>query len=100
MLARPLRDMISLQNLKVCSLARRDLKHSCMQVADSELICEVFLNLAWLQGMEVYSTVLWHLKKESALSHLAREAVAWDRRSPHAWAIMGNCFSLQKVLSG
>ena len=41
--------------------------------------------------------MLWHLKKESALSHLAREAVAWDRRSPHAWAIMGNCFSLQKV---
>ena len=50
-----------------------------------------------LQGMEVYSTVLWHLKAESELSHLAQEAVAWDRRSPHAWAIMGNCFSLQKV---
>ena len=50
-----------------------------------------------LQGMEVYSTVLWHLKAESELSHLAQEGVAWDRRSPHAWAIMGNCFSLQKV---
>ncbi len=47
--------------------------------------------------MEVYSTVLWHLKRETALSNLAQEAVAWDRRSPHAWAIMGNCFSLQKV---
>ena len=52
-----------------------------------------------LQGMEVYSTVLWHLKRESELSHLAQEAVAWDRRSPRAWAIMGNCFSLQKVPS-
>ena len=60
---------------------------------------KILNNVAWLQGMEVYSTVLWHLKKESALSHLAREAVAWDRRSPHAWAIMGNCFSLQKVLT-
>ena len=49
------------------------------------------------QGMEVYSTVLWHLKRDSELSHLAQEAVAWDRRSPHTWAIMGNCFSLQKV---
>ena len=49
--------------------------------------------------MEVYSTVLWHLKRDSELSHLAQEAVAWDRRSPHAWAIMGNCFSLQKVPS-
>ena len=53
--------------------------------------------LLMLQGMEVYSTVLWHLKAESELSHLAQEAVVWDRRSPHAWAIMGNCFSLQKV---
>ena len=50
-----------------------------------------------VQGMEVYSTVLWHLKRETALSNLAQEAVGWDRRSPHAWAIMGNCFSLQKV---
>ncbi len=49
--------------------------------------------------MEVYSTVLWHLKRETALSSLAQEAVSWDRRSPHAWAIMGNCFSLQKVPS-
>ena len=53
--------------------------------------------LAGLQGMEYYSTVLWHLKRESTLAHLAQEAVSWDRRSPHAWAIMGNCFSLQKV---
>ena len=50
-----------------------------------------------LQGMEVYSTVLWHLKREVELAHLAQEATAWDRRSPHAWTICGNCFSLQKV---
>ncbi|EIE23188.1 TPR-like protein [Coccomyxa subellipsoidea C-169] len=50
-----------------------------------------------LQGMEVYSTVLWHLKREVDLAHLAQEATAWDRRSPHAWTIMGNCFSLQKA---
>lgn len=41
--------------------------------------------------------MLWHLKREVELSHLAQEAVEWDRRSPHAWTIMGNCFSLQKV---
>ena len=50
-----------------------------------------------LQGLEVYSTVLWHMKKEVELSYLAQEAIAQDRRSPYAWAIMGNCFSLQKV---
>ena len=48
------------------------------------------------QGMEVYSTVLWHMKREVELGHLAQEAVALDRKSPWAWAIMGNCFSLQK----
>lgn len=45
----------------------------------------------------MYSTVLWHMKKEVEVSYLAQEAIAQDRRSPHAWAIMGNCFSLQKV---
>ncbi len=50
-----------------------------------------------MQGLEVYSTVLWHMKREVEVSYLAQEAIAQDRRSPHAWAIMGNCFSLQKV---
>lgn len=53
--------------------------------------------LCGVQGLEVYSTVLWHMKKEVEVSYLAQEAIAQDRRSPHAWAIMGNCFSLQKV---
>ena len=49
-----------------------------------------------LEGMEVYSTVLWHVKKEAELSHLAKEAIAHDRLSPEAWCCMGNCFSLQR----
>ena len=49
------------------------------------------------QGMELYSTVLWHMKREVDLSHLAQQAVALDRHDPRAWIIMGNCFSLQKV---
>ena len=47
--------------------------------------------------MELYSTVLWHMKREVDLSHLAQQAVALDRHDPRAWIIMGNCFSLQKV---
>ena len=31
-----------------------------------------------LDGMEVYSTVLWHLKKEIELSYLAQECVSLD----------------------
>lgn len=49
-----------------------------------------------LKGMEYYSTVLWHMKKEIDLSKLAQDMIALDRQSPEAWCVMGNCFSLQK----
>jgi anaphase-promoting complex subunit 3 len=44
--------------------------------------------------MEVYSTVLWHLRKEIDLSFLAHELVdsVWD--SPQAWCALGNAWSL------
>ncbi|XP_069701622.1 cell division cycle protein 27 homolog isoform X2 [Periplaneta americana] len=48
------------------------------------------------QLMELYSTALWHLQKEVALSALAQDLVAQDRLSPAAWCATGNCFSLQK----
>lgn len=48
------------------------------------------------QGMEIYSTTLWHLRQESALSYLAHEVTAADRNSPESWCVVGNCFSLQK----
>lgn len=56
-------------------------------------------NTCFSQGLEAYSTVLWHLRREVDLAHLAQEAVALDRRSPYAWIALGNCFSLQKVRS-
>lgn len=49
-----------------------------------------------LEGLEHYSTVLWHLKRDAALAYLAQEALALDRLSPAAWCIVGNCFSLQR----
>ncbi|KXX73288.1 Protein bimA [Madurella mycetomatis] len=44
--------------------------------------------------MEVYSTVLWHLRKETDLSFLAHELIdaVWD--SPQAWCALGNAWSL------
>ncbi|KAL3694343.1 hypothetical protein R1sor_007994 [Riccia sorocarpa] len=49
-----------------------------------------------LEGTDIFSTVLYHMKKDVELSYLAQEAVAMDRLSPQAWCVMGNCFSLQK----
>ena len=46
--------------------------------------------------MEIYSTTLWHLRQESALSYLAHEVTAADRSAPESWCVVGNCFSLQK----
>lgn len=46
--------------------------------------------------MEVYSTLLWHLRRNVQLSFLAQELLTIDSRSPEAWIAAGNCFSLQK----
>lgn len=51
---------------------------------------------ARLEDMEVYSTVLWHLKKDIDLAFLAHEIVELDRDSPQAWCAVGNSFSLQR----
>eukprot|EP01125_Pyxidicula_operculata_P012546 TRINITY_DN4120_c1_g1_i1.p1 TRINITY_DN4120_c1_g1~~TRINITY_DN4120_c1_g1_i1.p1 ORF type:complete len:787 (+),score=148.05 TRINITY_DN4120_c1_g1_i1:83-2362(+) len=48
-----------------------------------------------LEGMEIYSTVLWHLKQEVELSYLAQQVVDTDKNSPSSWCVVGNCFSLQ-----
>ncbi|XP_073139770.1 cell division cycle protein 27 homolog B isoform X1 [Henckelia pumila] len=49
-----------------------------------------------LEGMDIYSTVLYHLKEDMKLSYLAQELVATDRLAPQSWCAMGNCYSLQK----
>ncbi|XP_020526332.1 cell division cycle protein 27 homolog B isoform X2 [Amborella trichopoda] len=49
-----------------------------------------------LEGMDIYSTVLYHLEEEMRLSFLAQELISTDRLSPQAWCAIGNCFSLQK----
>ncbi len=49
-----------------------------------------------LEGMEVYSTTLWHLKNDIDLAFLAHEIIDIDRNSPQAWCAVGNSFSLQR----
>uniref|UniRef100_A0A8C9V143 Cell division cycle protein 27 homolog n=1 Tax=Scleropages formosus TaxID=113540 RepID=A0A8C9V143_SCLFO len=49
-----------------------------------------------VEGMEIYSTTLWHLQKDVALSALSKELTDMDRNSPEAWCVAGNCFSLQR----
>ncbi|KAK3041184.1 hypothetical protein RJ639_028663 [Escallonia herrerae] len=49
-----------------------------------------------LEGMDIYSTVLYHVKEDMKLSYLAQELIATDRLAPQSWCAMGNCYSLQK----
>jgi len=49
-----------------------------------------------LDGLELLSTVYWHLKKEVELSYLAQRVLDTDRLSAVTWCVVGNCFSLQK----
>lgn len=49
-----------------------------------------------IEGLDIYSTVLWHLQSEVALSALAQDVTEFDKLSPQTWCVVGNCFSLQK----
>ena len=49
-----------------------------------------------LEGLEYYSTVLWHLQKEITLSSLSQELTDYDKLAPETWCVVGNCFSLHK----
>ncbi|KAL7898475.1 hypothetical protein HDV64DRAFT_20549 [Trichoderma sp. TUCIM 5745] len=49
-----------------------------------------------LEDMEVYSTILWHLKQETDLSFLAHELVDAAWHSPQAWCALGNAWSLAR----
>ncbi|KAJ5140455.1 hypothetical protein N7448_003863 [Penicillium atrosanguineum] len=49
-----------------------------------------------LEDMEIYSTVLWHLKSDVELAYLAHQSLEADRLSPQAWCVLGNSFSHQR----
>lgn len=49
-----------------------------------------------ISGLDLYSTNLWHLKKEVELCYLAQHTLSLDKCSPEAWICIGNSFSLQK----
>lgn len=48
------------------------------------------------EDMEVFSTILWHQRKEVELSHLAHELIENERGAPESWCALGNCFALQR----
>jgi anaphase-promoting complex subunit 3 len=49
-----------------------------------------------VKGLELYSTALWHTKREVELAHLARFTAEHFPESPQTWCCVGNCLSQQK----
>ncbi|ORY18211.1 hypothetical protein BCR34DRAFT_473669 [Clohesyomyces aquaticus] len=66
--------------------------------ADAEMVFQRIREKApsHMEDMEVFSNVLWQLKKDTDLAYLAHTLVDQDRLSPQAWCALGNAFSLQR----
>ncbi|ORX69782.1 TPR-like protein, partial [Linderina pennispora] len=48
-----------------------------------------------VRDMDIYSTLLWHMKREESLAQLAHDMISIGRTwSPEAWITVANCFSL------
>jgi anaphase-promoting complex subunit 3 len=48
------------------------------------------------EGLEIFSSVLWHLRLSNDLVHLAQSAMAFDRTAPQTWCVMANAASAQR----
>jgi anaphase-promoting complex subunit 3 len=49
-----------------------------------------------LEGMDFYSSCLWHLKDQFNLVNLANSCLEQSHYAPETWIVVGNCHSLQK----
>ena len=47
-----------------------------------------------LEGLEFYSTCMWHNKEQHALVHLSNFALQKSLFAPETWCVVGNCYSL------
>jgi anaphase-promoting complex subunit 3 len=66
--------------------------------ADAEIYYKRIRQMAptRFQDMEIYSTILWHLKRETDLAFLAHELIDSSWKSPEAWCALGNSWSLAR----
>ncbi|KAI5464713.1 hypothetical protein BGZ63DRAFT_421714 [Mariannaea sp. PMI_226] len=72
--------------------------YELMAYKESKAIFQAVRKLApaWLEDLEVFSTVLWYLKHDVELASLAHELSESHYLSPQSWCTVGNSFSLNK----
>ncbi|KAK4876511.1 hypothetical protein RN001_009017 [Aquatica leii] len=74
---------------------------ACFEMADYETSVKYFSEIHdrepyRIEHMDIYSSALWHLQKEVALSALAQDLINLNKNSSITWCVNGNCFSLHK----
>ena len=73
-------------------------QYEMMAYKEAKMTFQLLRRLApsWLDDIEVYSTVLWHLKDDVELAFLGHELTDSHYLEPQTWCAMGNSFSLQR----
>ncbi|KAF2482847.1 hypothetical protein BDY17DRAFT_299258 [Neohortaea acidophila] len=99
---------LAIRTLRALPSAQRDTPAVLAQLgkahyegADYKSAEECFARVLKLQpsrveDMDVYSTVLWHLKRETALTFLCHHLSETDHAAPERWVAVGNAFSLSR----
>ena len=80
----------------LAQMARSLCEQSLWADAEKVYIRLRMLAPARMEDLDLYSTCLWHLKKDVELSFLAHELIDVNRLTPQAWIIVGNTFALQR----
>ncbi|KAK5989007.1 Protein bimA [Cladobotryum mycophilum] len=73
-------------------------QYELMSYKEAKVTFQALRKLApsWVEDMEVFSTVLWHLKEDIALAFLSHELSDNHYLLPQTWCAIGNMFSLQR----
>jgi anaphase-promoting complex subunit 3 len=80
----------------IAQLAKAYYEASDYRQSENYFIKLLKLQPARVEDMEVYSTVLWHLKKEAPLAFLCHSLREQAFDSPETWCAIGNSFSLAR----
>ncbi|KPM42286.1 hypothetical protein AK830_g4283 [Neonectria ditissima] len=74
-------------------------QYEMLAYRDAKSTFQVLRKIApsWIEDLEVYSIVLWHLNDDVTLAFHAHELTDSHFLSPQAWCAIGNSFSLQRA---
>ncbi|KAF9023450.1 anaphase-promoting complex subunit cdc27 [Haplosporangium bisporale] len=79
-----------------CQIAKCKMEMADYEEAEKHFELARTLEPSMHKDMDVYSSCLWHLKKETALSTLAKDLKDANSQSHVAWVALGNAYNLRQ----